>query len=477
MNNLIVKNVIFNMLSKLVNMIFPLVSSIYVSHVIFAEGVGKVGYAQNISQYFILLAPLGIVNYGTRELAKVRYYKNQINILFSELFFINLFSTIFFASFYYGMIFLCPYFSDERSLFIVTGIPIIFNVFNVEWFYQGMEEYVYISVRNIIVKMISFVCIIIFVRSTQDCVAFALIYSVGIVGNYLLNIKNIVKYKIKLIIKGIHPLKHIRLIIVFLSSSIAIELYTLLDTTMLGYFCDDTIVGYYTNAVKLDKVTVGLIASIGTVLLPRLSLYVKNGEIKKINLLITRVIMIITFLVIPAGIGVFVIANKLTVLLFGPSFVPAILTVQIGTALIYILAFSNLFGTQILLAFNQEKKMFIGTGIGAITNFIMNYFLIPRYQHNGAMIASVVSEIIVVILFIYMMFAYIKITINFRFLFKSLLSGGIMGLIVSIINYSIESLIVSIIFSIVFGIIVYLSIGVLIKNPIIDLIKSRDVNQ
>jgi O-antigen/teichoic acid export membrane protein len=68
---------------------------------------------------------------------------------------------------------------------------------------------------------------------------------------------------------------------------------------MLGYFCDDTIVGYYTNAVKLDKVTVGLIASIGTVLLPRLSLYVKNGEIKKINLLITRVIMIITFLVIP----------------------------------------------------------------------------------------------------------------------------------------------------------------------------------
>ena len=88
------------------------------------------------------------------------------------------------------MIFLCPYFSDERSLFIVTGIPIIFNVFNVEWFYQGMEEYVYISVRNIIVKMISFICIIIFVRSTQDCVAFALIYSVGIVGNYLLNIKN-----------------------------------------------------------------------------------------------------------------------------------------------------------------------------------------------------------------------------------------------------------------------------------------------
>ncbi|WP_039924830.1 oligosaccharide flippase family protein, partial [Treponema sp. JC4] len=116
-------NAAFNSLHKVVNLIFPVFMAVYVSHILLAEGIGRIGIAQNLAQYFVILAPLGIPNYGTREIAKARENIPATNKLFTELLLINSASTFLCLFIYYGTIIFATHFAAERLLYIVCGIP------------------------------------------------------------------------------------------------------------------------------------------------------------------------------------------------------------------------------------------------------------------------------------------------------------------------------------------------------------------
>ena len=476
-NKSFAKNAIFNVIYKIMNIIFPLITTIYISHVLMARGVGKVSTAQNIVQYFVLLAPMGIPVYGTREIAKIRDKKNKTDRLFTELFIINFFSTLCCSILYYCIILFVPYFSDERLLYIVTGLPIVFNFINVEWYYQGNENYVYIAVRSVAVKFLSLIAIFIFVRNKDDYIIYAFIYTLGIAGNYVFNLINLVKSEVRLNYNKLNFTRHLKAILVLLCSNIAIELYTLLDTTMLGIWCSAEIVGYYTNSIKLVRIVVTLIAAIGGVLLPRLSYYIEQGRLNDCNALISKVTQIIFLFAVPCGIGIFLLADNLVLLMFGETFMPAIYTIRIATILIYVLGFSNLFGTQVLLSFGQEKKLLLCTCVGAVSNIILNSILIPTYQHNGAVVASVISESLVTLLTIIFVHKYICLEISCKYYFQVIFSGIGMGVIVYVLKLLLNNKLISLMLSILVGAIVYFVINILVKNPIVidarTVIKSK----
>lgn len=461
------KNAVFNTIYRLINMLFPLVTSMYVSHILMATGVGRVSSAQNIVQYFVLLAPLGLTTYGTREIAKVRDNREQTERLFTELFTINFFSTLIWAIVYYGMIITMEHFAAERFLYLVAGLPIVFNFMNIEWFYQGNEDYVYIALRNAVVKMLSLIAVVSFVRTADDYVMYALIYALGIAGNYVFNITNAVKKGIRLRFSGIKIPQHLKPVLILLCSNIAIELYTLLDTTMLGLWCTEEVVGYYTNSVKLVKVAVSLISAIGGVLLPRLSYYKEQNMMEQCDSLISKVTKIMLLFVIPCGIGVMILAEPIVVVMFGETFIPAIGTTRIATILIYVLGFSNLFGTQVLLTFNQEKKLLLCTCIGAASNILMNSMLIPMFQHNGAVVASVISESIVTLMTILMSRKYIKVSVSAKYWIQIITSGLGMGLIVYALSTLINSNLLCLIVGCLVGVISYFIIGYVEKNSVI----------
>ena len=345
----LVKNSIYNVVYRLLNMLFPLATSVYVSHILMASGIGKVSYAQNIVQYFVILAPLGITNYGTREIAKNRLNHELTNHIFSELFLINICSTAICSIIYYSAVTYMDMFADERLLFYVAGLPIIFNAINIEWYYYGNEEYGYIALRSFIVKLISLILLFVFVKTADDYIIYALIYTLGIAGNYIFNITNLHRKNVKIVFKNLSLSRHFKPTFIFLCTTISIELYTLLDTTMLGFLCTDEVVGYYTNSIKLVKILVALITSVGSVLLPRLSFYKNQGKLDECCNIVNKVVAVMLFLSIPCGIGTFILSDKLILVLFGNTFLPANTTVKIATGLIYVLGFSNLFGTQILL--------------------------------------------------------------------------------------------------------------------------------
>lgn len=473
----LVLNSLFNVFYKVMNMVFPLITTIYVSHILYAKGIGIVSTAQNFVQYFVLIAPLGLSTYGTREIAKIRDDKRQSSELFTEFFLINASSTAICSLIYYCIVILCPHFKEYRLLYLIAGLPIVFNLINVEWYYQGQEEFVYIAVRSIIVKFVSVIAIILFVRSSRDYLIYALIYVLGIVGNYIFNISNLIRRGVRLDFSNLNISRHLIPVIVLLCSNIAVELYTLLDTTMLGVMCSDKVVGYYTNASKLVKMIVSLLAAMGGVLLPRLSYYRKLDIQKECNLLVTLVTKIMLFLTIPCAIGTFLLADKLVIVMFGESFLPAITTVRIGTLIILVLGFSNLFGTQVLLTYNMEKKLLICTCVGAISNILMNSVLIPIFKQNGAMIASVVSESIVTFMTIFYAKRCVNINIKFSFWGKTLLATLGMLISVCLVLGLVRNSILCIVVSILCGGGVYFLISYLVKNDVIMFLANHVSNK
>ena len=111
-------NSIYYLLYNVMNVIFPFVTGIYVARVLLPTNIGDVAYAQNIAQYFVILSFLGIPTYGLREISKVRNEKDKLNKLFSELFIINLISTIFFSLIYFSLILNIEKFLDFLSFLI-----------------------------------------------------------------------------------------------------------------------------------------------------------------------------------------------------------------------------------------------------------------------------------------------------------------------------------------------------------------------
>jgi len=390
-------NFIYNLLYNGMNILFPLVTIPYVSRVLLAGGVGRVGYAQNIVTYFLIIAQLGIPKYGIREIAKVRDHSQDLSQTFFEIFSINAISTTIALIAYYGMIFILRPFPELMELYAVAGLTLAFNYINCDWLYTGLEEYKYITVRNSLVKLCSLLLIFLFVRDTSDVIPYALIYCIGIGGNHIFNLIQLRRY-VRFPQMPMNCLKHLAPIFVLLSTNLAVELYTQLDTTMTGMICGEECVGYYTNTVKLTRLVVTVITTVGAVLLPRLSYYYKTNDIQLFDSYVNKAFKILLFFSVPAMIGAFLMAEPIILIVLGDDFVPSINTLRILSILMPILAVGNLFGSQILLITDQETKLMKSVIVGAVVNILLNAFLIPRFQQNGAALGSVIAEFTVMAL-------------------------------------------------------------------------------
>ena len=183
----IFKNYIFNAAYTILNMLASIITIPHVSRVLMPEGVGQVAYAQNIVSYFTLIASLGIPNYGIREIAKNNKTIESRSKVFFEIFIINSISTIFALVCYYLCIIKNEYFVDKK-MYAIAGVALFLNFINIDWLYRGIEEFQYITVRNGIIKILSMVCIWMFVNSQQDIYLYAWIVAITNGANYIFNI-------------------------------------------------------------------------------------------------------------------------------------------------------------------------------------------------------------------------------------------------------------------------------------------------
>lgn len=448
------KNTVFNVGYKVLNVFFPLISAVYVSRILGPGGAGRVAYAQNILSYFLIFASVGIPTYGIKEIARNSVDKKGYSKSFTELFIINSVTTTICIAIYVALVLLVPSFYADNSVYFAVGISLFLNYLNIDWFYAGIEEYVYITVRSTLIKIIAIVGLFVFVRTRDDVVNYALVSAIGLSANYLLNILHARK-KVVFNFQGLDIKRHIKPVSILLITMVATDLYNQIDVTMMGSICSKEEIGYYTYAIKLIRMVTSIAAAISATMLPRLSQFFSEEKKADFQNLSNKVLSAVILLIIPCVAGVILCSNNIILVLYGEEFIGAIPLIRILSPIILIIAISYLCGSIVLTAINKEKYLLYATLAGACVNIVLNALLIPKYHGNGAAVASVIAELTVFLFH----FIFSKRYINYHFFTIDTLKVVVAALVmigaVLIVNKTINNLIINLIVSVVMGVIVY----------------------
>lgn len=468
MEKSLTKNSIFYLVYNILNVIFPFVTGIYVAHILLPADIGQVEMARNLAQYFVIFSFLGIPTYGLREISKARNDKKELNKIYSELMVINTISTAVFLILYNIVIFIVPAYRENIFFFLITGISIALNFINNTWLFEGLEKFDYISIRNFIFKSISLALLLIFVKDSKDYYIYALITVIGTAGNYILNVINSKKY-VRLDFNNINLKRHMKSIIYLVVVNLAIEIYSLVDITMLGLMSKNEVVTYYSYGMKIQKILLQIVNTFTMVLVPRVALYYKENKIKEFNNLLTKTLSIILILSLPIIVGVNFVGNSIITTIYGEIYIRSAEVLKILVLAVCISPIGYLLGSRVMLVTGHENKMVIAVGIGAAINVIGNTLLIPRLQESGAAAASIMSEIVVAIVYIWLSHNYFCIDLKAlrKTVFHILVSLIMMAGIIQVFEYIYLNSFIRILLQVGSAIVVYFVVLLIVKEPVV----------
>lgn len=388
-------NAIMNTILTLSTFVFAILTFPYASRILLPDGTGKVSFAKSVVSYFLLFAQLGIPTYGVRECARVRDNRKEMSRVTKELFFLNLISTAIVYTVFLIAVFTIPRFHEELALFLVTSVAIILNCFSLNWMFQAIEKYTYITIRSLVFLFIALIAMFLMVKRKEDYVIYAGVIAFGSYASSIVNFIYSNKYidwftKCKIDIK-----RHIKGAMIFFAMASASTIYTHLDAVMLGMMKTNTDVGYYDAAVKIKSILVTVVTSLGVVLLPRASYYINNNRIEDFKKIVNKSLDFIVMVSLPLMAYFIIFADNGIYFLSGSAYKGAIIPMRIIMPTILFIGMSNVTGIQALIPLGKEKSVLLSEIIGAVIDFIINLILIPRYAAAGAAIGTLVAELVV----------------------------------------------------------------------------------
>ncbi|MBR6403308.1 MAG: flippase [Eubacterium sp.] len=397
------KNFIMNAILTMSGMIFPLITYPYVIDIIGKEGTGAVKFATSVIAYFAMFAQLGIPTYGIKACAKVRDDKEKLSKTVHELMLINLMMSVVVYVLFFASLFIIPQFAEDRILLIIVSSTMFFNMIGIEYLYRGLEQYSYITIRSLIFKALGLVLMFILVRKRSDVEMYG---AITIFAASASNIFNFI-YARKLISfrrqKQLDLKKHIRPVMVFFAMSCATQVYLNLDGIMLGFMKGKAVVGDYDSAVKIKVILVSVVTSLGAVLLPRASYYIKNKKMDEFRRITAKALHFVWVFATPLTVYFIFFAKEGIRFLTKDECINAIPAMQIIVPTVLFIGLSNILGIQILVPIGKEKIVLYSEIGGAVVDLVLNAIFIPKYDAAGAAFGTTVAELIVVMIQLYFM--------------------------------------------------------------------------
>jgi len=389
-------NFLMNALLTMSSFIFPLITFPYISRILLPVGSGKISFATSFVQYFNMFAQLGIPVYGIRICAQVRDNRKELTRTAHELLFLNILMGLISYIILGVLIVTVPRLRQERTLYIVISFTIILTAIGMNWLYQALEQYTYITIRSIIFKIIAILAMFLLVHEQEDYVIYGAISIFAASASNICNFINVHKYIDLKFVGKYNIRRHIKPVLVFFAMSCATTIYTNLDTVMLGFMKTDEDVGYYNTAVKIKSILVSLVTSLGAVLLPRASYYIKQGNMSEFKRINKKALNFVFLVSCPLTVYFIMFAKAGIFFLSGKEFGGSILPMQIIMPTLIFIGVSNILGIQMLIPLGKEKIVLYSEIAGAAVDLIINALLIPRYASAGAAIGTVVAELVVV---------------------------------------------------------------------------------
>jgi O-antigen/teichoic acid export membrane protein len=365
------------------------------------EGLGVINFLDNIIQYLIFIVGLGIPIYGVREIARARKDLAERQKLFNELLFINVISAAGILITYSIVLYVIRGQLANIQLYVLSGFVVLLNIFNVEWLFQGLEEFSYITRRSIAVKTIAIILTFCFVKNPGDIVLYYYIMILSYFINAAINLnyaRRNFDFKINFSVKSLNLKRHLKPILLIFSANMAISLFLYFDSFILGVLSGTKAVGLYMTAIKLVKIPVMVIAAFINALVPQISYAVKEKNFDEVNKLIGRSFNYVIFLSIPLVIGIFLSADFIIYVFAGKNYVESVLPLRIMCPAIFPLALTNIFVWQVLTPFSRERYFVITVIAGMAASLSINFVLIPLIAQNGTAISTLVTETMICIL-------------------------------------------------------------------------------
>ena len=465
MKKSIIKNYLYNVVYQILVIVVPLITTPYLSHVLGAEKIGIYSYTLSIATYFILFGTFGVAMYGQREIAYVREDEFQKSKTFFEILIMR-FLTLGISLIIFYLTFCIN--GEYSTYYKILILEILANSLDISWFFQGLEEFKKTVARNTVVKLISVVCIFIFVKEQEDLYKYFLIYVLStFIGNLSLWFY-LPKFIQKVKFKELKIFKHLKPTIELFIPQIAIQIYTVLDKTMIGLIIQDkSEVGIYEQSQKIVKMPLAMITALGTVISPRIASIFANNKKEEIKNYLSNSFRFIWFLGMPMMFGIMAIAKTLVPWFLGNEFDKAKIVIMIGAPIIMAIGLSNVSGMQYLVPTKKQNLLTKSVIFGALFNLVTNIILIPILGAFGAMIASVLAEFLVLFIQLIDIKKDIPIKIVFENRTKYFASGMVMFIITFSIGFLLDSTIITTFIQIFIGIIVYGFMLIVLKDKMI----------
>ncbi len=422
------KNYVYNMLYQLLAIIVPIITTPYLARTIGSTGCGIYGYTVSIVTYFALFGSLGVSMYGQREIAYTRDSEKERSKYFYEIILFRFITMLVSILIFVGV------FAIKNTYAIYYRILILelfASVIDITWFFQGLEDFKKTVVRNSIVKIIGLICIFTFIKNPSHTWVYILIYAgTTFFGNLTLWFY-LPKYIVKVPFKELSIKRNIKPIISLFIPQVAIQIYTLLDKTMIGVITNNMDeVGNYEQSQRIIKATLIVVTALGTVVIPRIANSIANKDYKDVELRINRSYNYMWFIALPLTLGIISCSSMIVPWFLGKGFEKSVILMEIGALLLIAIGLNNITGMQYLIPAKKQNLFTKSVCIAAVSNFCINLILIPMYKSVGAIVASVLAESLIVVIQYIDVKKYIKIKMFDLEMMKCLVSGLIMFAVV-----------------------------------------------
>lgn len=470
MSKSIAKNFMYNLLFQIVNLFMPLITVPYVSRILGKEGIGVYSYTLSITQYFVILGMLGISMYGNRQIAYVRDDKEKMSKAFWSITFLKIITTSGSLIIYMSIF---GFNKTYGQIYLIQSMNIIAAMIDISWLYMGLEDFKKTVTRNLVVKIIGVMCIFTFVKSYNDLYKYIAIYGfMNLFGNLVMWMyvpKTVLKVKVRFCDIKEHFIPAMQLFI----PQIAIQVYVVLDRTMIGLLSNIGEVGLYEQSQKIVKLVLSLVTSLGVVMLPRMSNIFANGDNEKMNVYLNKSLQGVAYVSIPMSVGLAAVSSEFVPWFFGPDFKTVSYLMIILTPILFLIAMSNVIGIQYLMPANRTKEFTFSVTTGAIINVTLNFLLIPKYKAIGACIATVIAEFSVTLVQYLCVRKNIKNRNLFISLMKYIVASTFMFIAVRFVGRCMGARIITTVLQSLIGVIIYVLILTILKEKInLDIIRT-----